>query len=78
MKIKIVDRGHADFKRLPGKIISEKIGKLITTFTICTIYGILDKRFCGKDLEIYNGVIIINDALINEKIKKYLYVKQVH
>ena len=67
-----VDRGHADFKRLPGRIINEKIGKNLTTFTIGTAYGVLDKGYCGKDLQIYNGIL----AILPEKDSKKISLRQ--
>jgi len=45
VSIPSVDRGHSDFPRLPGKLISIKSGKnKHICYTIATEYGVLNKR----------------------------------
>ena len=65
-----VDSGHTDFPRLVGKILSvnNQHASSHPSYEIVCEYGVLDKRYYAKDLELYMGTIKIHNAILNTQI----------
>ena len=64
-----VDSGHTDFPRLAGRILNiSQHASAHASYEIVCAYGVLDKRYYAKDLELFMGTVKIHNSILNTKI----------